>query len=950
MAPRHPQLLGRDPVQQAMTAALASADDGRAATVVVEGGAGSGKTSVLRWLTEQPAAEAFRPVLICPVEGEADLPLAVMTDVLRPLRTFVPGLAAEHRAVLEAAGGAGEAPADRLLLATATLALLAAAAEDRPLLLVVDDAQWVDAASGRALGFALRRLLADRVAAVVARRPSDDGRITGPWEPLRLEGLAEPHIAELLRAETGVTPTAPVVGRIREETLGNPLAVRHLARQLPAEALSGAAPLPVALPLREVADRSFGGLVRALPQRSRDAVTILAAAGSAAAQLAPQALRIRGLDTADVALAEEAGLVTGASGVLDFVHPLYRAAALEVAGPARVREAHAALAEAARDHDLQRHAWHRGLSVVGVDEGAAAVVERAAAAAERRVGAAATVGLRGLALALSPAGPVRDHRQLDSVRALVAAGHHGEARGHLQEVLSRDTAADVRAEAFHQLARLMLWDTPLDSQPVAEEIPADLPPRQLSATLAVAALRARNMGELARFGDLARASHAAVVEATAAPRDEAVLGADLAGTLALLPTLSLVAEADLVVGAHRSPVVGDVVDRVRRLLAAARGPEPRASAVKRGLVAMLDELAGSPAQTLSWTAALDLADELLALWLSAARARPASVAYLLMARTELAGWTADLRGGIGAADRAIEVSQEVGSHALTGWTHAFAARLSAAAADERACAAHRDAAIELGTRLSEPGPYIWSTHAYAQLLLGTGRYREAAEQLDPIAAFAASMGFAGVRAIPLQPDHVEALARSGRTADAAAALESWLDTMPADPDDWHRAVAARCRVLVHGERHVDELVTALRAGALALTPLEEARARLVAGQALHRRRRPAAAREMLEQAAAAFARIGAPGWRTAAEKELGGRGRARPDGDAPGALTLQEMRVAQEIAAGATNREAATRLFCSPKTVEYHLTRVYAKLGVRSRAALAGRIAAAAVDALEKVG
>ena len=214
---------------------------------------------------------------------------------------------------------------------------------------------------------------------------------------------------------------------------------------------------------------------------------------------------------ADLGPAEEAGLIIGGSGSVEFGHPLYRATALEVAGAAAVRRAHAALAEAARGRDPQRHAWHLGLSVLGTDEAAAAVVEAAAAAAERRVGAAATVGMRALAVTLSPPGPGCDRRELDSVRALVAAGHHAEARDRLQQLLDADGIADdVRADAFHQLARLMLWDTPLDSQPVAAHIPDDLPPRQMSATLAVAALRARNMAELRRFGDLARAAHEAI--------------------------------------------------------------------------------------------------------------------------------------------------------------------------------------------------------------------------------------------------------------------------------------------------------------------------------------------------------------------------------------------------------------------------------------------------------
>ena len=1104
-------VVGRAEIQHTLAAALDGAVDGRAATLVVEGEAGSGKTLLMQWLMEHAAERGVLTVAARPVEGEAQLPLAVMTDVLRPLRGWAPRLLPEQRDVLEAAaGGVGEASTDRLLLAAATLALLAAVAEDTPVLLVVDDAHWADPTSGRALSFALRRLLADRVLAVLTRRPTEELRIAGPWEPLELRGLTEPDIAALIAGRRGVSPPPGVVARIRDETLGNPLAVSHLAERLPVDALAGASPLPITLPLQEVARRTFAGLVRALPAGTRSALTVVAAAGSAAARIAPSALRVCGLDVDDLGPAEEAGLITGGSGSVEFGHPLYRATALEVAGAAAVRRAHAALAEAARGRDPQRHAWHLGLSVLGTDEAAAAVVEAAAAAAERRVGAAATVGMRALAVTLSPPGPGCDRRELDSVRALVAAGHHAEARDRLQQLLDADGIADdVRADAFHQLARLMLWDTPLDSQPVAAHIPDDLPPRQMSATLAVAALRARNMAELRRFGDLARAAHEAIrpladgtsptnraaaapaprtpgaaagaadvpaprtpaaasagagagapaadpaasapaapvaaagtpgaagavsaadaraaapdagagaacsagaapasapaahvatggapgapgaadavstaagaAAAVPAPRaapaphvavpapraafaavaaaaagsdavvaaadaavaaaggvvDDAGVAADVAETLVLLPTLSLVAESELVVGEHRGSAVDDAVARVRRLLAAARGAEPTASAVRRGLVAMLDDLAGSPAQMLTWTSAIDLADELLTLWLSAARARPASVAYLLMARTELSGWTGDLRGGLAAADRAIEVSEEVGSHALTGWTHVFAARLCAAAGNEQDCLAHRDAGIALGDRLGEPGPRVWGMHAQGHLLLSTGRVAEAVEALTPVAAIASAIEFAGVRAIPWQPDWIEALARAGQDEQAAAALQSWVATLPAEPDEWHRGIVARTRVLVDGESAVDELLSALEDGALAATPIEEARAQLVAGSALRRRRRPAASQDMLKRATATFARVGALGWLAAAESELTGQ-RGQADRDPTGGLTVQEMRVAQEIAAGATNRQAATRLFCSPKTIEYHLTRVYAKLGVRSRAALAGRMA-----------
>ncbi|HEX8631003.1 MAG TPA: ATP-binding protein, partial [Catenuloplanes sp.] len=362
-------MIGREPAQRALLEAVDAALGGQARAVAIVGEAGSGKTLLLEWLVARAADRGMRVIAVRPVEGEADLPLAVMTDVVRPLTGLLAQLAPEHRQVLAAvAGGVGRASADRLLLAAATLALLAAAAEEQPLLLVLDDTHWVDPTSGRALGFAIRRLLADRVVVVAARRPAEPERVDGPWVPLALPGLTEDGVAELLNAAAGVRPTAAVVSRIVDETRGNPLAVSHLAGRLSPGALTGEVPLPMTLPLREVAHRTFAGLVRALPQRTRTALAVVAAAGSAAALLAPGALARLDLDSSDLVAAEDAGLLTGSSGSLTFEHPLYRAAALEVAGPARVRRAHAALSAAAADRDPQRHAWHRGLSVLGTDE------------------------------------------------------------------------------------------------------------------------------------------------------------------------------------------------------------------------------------------------------------------------------------------------------------------------------------------------------------------------------------------------------------------------------------------------------------------------------------------------------------------------------------------------------------------------------------------------------
>jgi DNA-binding CsgD family transcriptional regulator len=942
-------LVGRESVQAALETALEKAVNGFASVHLLDGEAGAGKTMLMEWLLNEAARHSFRCVVAQPIEGEDDLSLAALTDVIRPLAIFLPLLHTDHREVLTAAvGGSGRASVDPLLLGSATLALLAAAAEDGPLLVAIDDAHWVDPVSGQALSFAIRRLLADRVVVVIAQRPTEQIRIRGPWDVLRLDGLPEMHVGRLLEAVSGVRPAASVIAQIREETSGNPFAVSHLANRLPAEALTGTAPLPMTLPLQEVARRKFSGLLRSLPERTRTALSVVAAAGSAAGLLAPAALAELGLGVADLAAAEEAGLLEGAYGALSFSHPLYRAAALEVAGAVGSRRAHAALAAVAHERDFQRYAWHRGLSVLGTDEDSAAVLEKAADLAERQAGSSASLGMRRLAFALSPPGPSYDRRQLGLACALGAAGYHSEARDHLEALEARPAlAAEVSADAFVHLARLRLWDTPLDSQPVAYLIPDDLPPGHKAMTLAIAALRARNMAEFPRWNSLARAAHAEMTSLLPDSTRSPCVDDDIAETLFLLPTLSLVAEVDLVSGLHHSTAIDELIGRVRRLLIGAKSGEPQASAIRQGLATMLDDLPGSPAQTLTWTSALDCADQLLTLWLSAVRARPSSVAYLMLARTELAGWMGDMRRGLTAAERGIELSHEVGSQVLTGWTHVFVSRIYAAMADERGCLEHGAAAIEFGALLNEPGPKMWVEHARAQLLLSTDRAQEAVEALTPVAAYAESLPFRGVRALPWQPDYIEALVRNGRNSDAERVLDRWLVGMPAAPDEWHQAVISRCQVLVHGESYLDALEQGLNSSVLAPTPLEQARTQLVAGVALRRRRRPGASRSLLEAATATFTRLEAKGWLSMAARELSDRrnyGKLETDDFG---LTPQEWRVVQEIISGATTREAAARLFCSAKTVEYHLGHVYAKLGIHSRAALAKKLFSTAVPSAD---
>ncbi len=847
------------------------------------------------------------------VEGETELPLAALVELLRPLRTSVDALSPAHRSVVSALLDGGDAAVDRFTLGAATLALLALAAEDAPLLVVVDDAHWLDDLSGAVLSFALRRLGADAVAVVLGRRPDAGRPVAGPWQELRLAGLGPADAREVLGMAA-----APVAAALHAATGGNPLALGELRRVLSAAQLAGRVPLPDPLPLGRRGTAAFGWRFAGLPVATRRALTVVAAAGAGGSDLLGAALADLGLTAADLEPAERAGLVVLGAGEVTFVHPLVRAAAFATATPATRRQAHRALADASADgttgEDVQRHALHLTAATAVPSENVAVACERAADEAERRGGPAAGAAARIGAAALSPAGPARDVRRVRAAEACLVAGRRDDAHRLVGEVLAAGAGNGVRARALAVRASLAVWSIGVvDAVPDLWSIFDELADTAADLAALVAIQLTIVLAGVGRLGDS--------LELTGRARGLPITDPVIAYLLEYRHALASVWNGE----------DGALEDAERRF------PSHHYAAEARRRFPHHDQT-----MVQMWTLAERYDDARAAADEHVAAARrssaPASLPMPLMMRGDLLLRTGDLTRARADLEEAVELGLQVGYGGLVGYGHALVARAAAIQGDARTAERHADESLAASRRAGQWPVELYRSHALGLLELGRGDPAAAAGHLDGNARSRGAAGPANAGALPWQGDYVEALHGAGRTADAAAALAD-LDADAKRCDSrWARSVAGRCRALLGADDW-----PALYEAALDEQddlPFERDRTLLQYGARLRRDRRITAARDVLAAAADGLTLIGAAPWAARARAELQAAG-----GRSPGTthlaptLTAQELRVCLAVGDGATNREVAAALFLSPRTVEYHLGRAFAKLGVDNRGQLARLVA-----------
>lgn len=903
-------LVGRSDEEARLRERIAGLAGGRSFGLLVDGPAGIGKTALLE--TAVTAAAGTRVLWTTGHEAEAQIAYAGLHDLVTPVLELRDRLAPADAAALGTAlalhppDGAQPEP---YAVPAALLALLGAAAEEQPVLVVVDDAHWLDEASRDALLFVVARLDADGVGVLLAARDERQSAVPLPHaglEHLALGGLADDDARALLdqRAEL----RSDVADAILRSAAGNPLALRELLRALRPAQRAGREPLPTSPPAtRAGVQAMFARQLDALPDTTRRALCIVAAAGHD-----DEALRRLGLSDSVLAPARDRGLIVTGDGPTSFDHPLLASAAYHGMPSADRRTAHAALAQTTA-HPARR-AWHLSAAAVGPDEVAAAALEAVARDATARAAHAdaAPAAARAAELSADPLDRAR--------RTLLAAGEYAVS-GQSERALHLAAAAQADDPAAGVEADRVRAEVAIRDGRAHEAV-------TLLETGAAQALDAGDRGAAARLLLQASLAHmftgdmAALIETGERAADHAEQSApDLAILAALVCGEG---HAALAHGARADALLTEA----EPLLLSPTPPLELAEVLAMGALCS------------AWLDRFDRAERVLDTLVTAARAAGAAgrLGYPLTVRAHVAWRRGRWRAASADADEATRLARETEQLGVLAAALPALARAEAGAGRFDAARAAASEALAMADAAGSDAIALWAASALGFCELSAGHAEEAAAALDRAASIAAG---------PLpQPaltmfaaDHVEALVRIGREADARAALTRLEQVAPGAGSSWALAAAARGRLLLADDADIDtHAAQALAHHDGADLPFERARTLLAIGERRRRARRRADAREPLEAAVATFDRLGAAPWAARARAELqatGAPGAPASSTGGAGELSPREIQVARLVAAGQTNREVGSALFVSPKTVEHHLAAIFRKLGLRSRTQLA---------------
>jgi DNA-binding CsgD family transcriptional regulator len=880
--------------------------DGRSAVLVVRGEPGVGKSALLDY------AVASAPELRCAraagVESEMELAFAGLHQLCGPMLDRLGRLPGPQRDALRIAFGLESGPApDRFLVGLAVLGLLSEAAGDRPLVCVVDDVQWLDRASVQVLAFAARRLLAEAVLVIFgAREPGADLR---GLPELMVEGLRHADARELLGSVIRWPLDKRVADRIVAETRGNPLALLELPRgRSPAE-LAGGFGLPEVLPLPGRIRENFLGRAKSLPAPTRLLLAVAAADPTGDPALVRRAAGRLGLGVEVVEQAEETELldIGGIGGQVVFRHPLMRSAAYRAISPGDRRKVHAALAEVTdAQTDPDRRAWHLAQAMSGPDEEVAAELERSAGRAQARGGLAAAAAFLERSVMLTAEPGRRAERTLAAAQASTQAGAFDKALDLLAKADSGplDEFSSARMDLLRgQIAFASGLGT--DASPLllkAAKRLESLNPEMARETYMSAWMAALFAGRFAGAGDLAEVSQAArALPRPARPPD---LGDLILDSLALLVTEGPAAAAPALQQAASAFASADI-------------------SVEEGIRwGWLGQAAASALwDDVRWRAILVRQVQL---------ARDTGALDQLPIDLGSLGTDAAWRGDFAAA--AALIAETAAVCTATGARSApFAAMLMASLRGD-----HGEAVPLIEATIAEAaasGQGIAATYAHwaaAILNNGLGHYADALAA----AQYASQETPALYMSMWALPELVEAATRCGNSQLAAHALERLAETTRPGGTDFGLGIEARSRALVSEGSAAEKLYREAidRLGRTRLRP-ELARAHLLYGEWLRRAGRRTDAREHLREAYEMLTAMGVEGFAERARRELLATGETvrKRRVETTGDLTAQEAQIARLARDGLSNPEISTQLFLSPRTVEWHLRKVFAKLGISSR-------------------
>jgi DNA-binding CsgD family transcriptional regulator len=893
-------LVGRDAELAVIDRLLHEATAGRSAACVIEGGVGIGKTAVLRAAISRAQQRGFLVLSARPVEAETAFSFAALGDMLRPhLSTIIDRLARPQRAALEAALLVGDVegpPPDPHAVAVAVLTTLGLLTGERPAIVAVDDAQWLDSPSRSVLRYLARRLPPRTVIVVTERSERDATGFAIDGERVRLGPLSAGALQLLIHERLGIALTRPALARLHEATAGHPLYALEIARVV--RASGGGArstdPLPVPGTLRElVADR----LAAVTPGTRRALVSVAASARPTRALL----------DAASLKEAMAADLVTVDGATVRFTHPLLASVLYAEASPDERRAAHRRLAESAADEE--EAARHLALAADGPDEAIAVRLDGAATRAHARGAPSAAAELMEHARELTPEtdAPQQLRRRVDAAEYYIEARIPGADR--LLESVLDATSGDLRARALHLLAQVRGNLDANAGPPLLEEALTHVADPAIELQIRLA---------------LVNPNFRAVTERSLEHADRAIELAERHGDRGALAAAL----------ASRAAVVGHPLDALERAAKVEEGS--RSSVQARFQVAWAQLARGSDTGRLRLG---ELLEESLAAGL---RAHNRVISLLSYAETRA-----------GYPERGRELAEEFLGYTVAegnrlGELAALCARAYAAAWLGDLAGADRDA--ETALRSSDIGGFIGRSiqargiRGFVALAIGdvpaaalhlrvavAGVFDASIETLPPVAHTRLVLP-------TVVADAIEAFSEGG-LAEECGPLIAWLDRDPGNP--WLAALSAYGRGLLASARaDHDDAVAALQ-GAVGLLepldlPLDLGRALLALGAAQRRARHRVDARDSLQRAAALFERCRAELWAAKARLEMSRIGGRRSAGDE---LTGTERQIASLVAQGKKNREVAAALVVTERTVEAALTGIYRKLEVRSRTELARKLA-----------
>ncbi|MBV8998897.1 MAG: AAA family ATPase [Solirubrobacterales bacterium] len=897
------------------------------AGLVIEGVPGIGKTTVWREAVRSARQREYLVLEAAPSEPDAPLAFAGLGDLFDRLpEGLLDGLSSPQRRALQAAVFLDEpdSPAsDPEALPRAILALLRQMSAEQPLVVAIDDEQWLDRPSARVLGFALRRVREERVGVVLTRRTGSDGAL---WPELTrgfggsvmsqaiLEQLELSAFDRLLQSRLSGTISAPLLRRIHESSGGNPLYALAIADDLEARGLRGSSARNVPIPptLRD----AIGRRLEQVDAPARDALLVVALVSHptlAIVQAAIPAFALRDLESA-----EQAGVVEIAGGDIRFTHPLLASAHEERVPASHRRELHRVLAEVVPSEE--ERAYHLALGAEAPDEQTAQRLERASHAAAARGAPEVAAELLEHAARLTPIDGIetRQARLIAAAEQHWLAGQYAEARVELEALIDEMPAGPKRARALAQLGWLRNDDFDLGTALLEQALVEAGDDHHLRADIA------NKLSQVyANLGDYV---------ATLEHSSSAVASAEQAGDPGLLA---------VALGKQGLDIfwTGLGIDRDRFT----RGIE---------LERFCDEMLTFFLPSTAFAIALLFADEL-----DAARPRHAAAVQRAVQRGEecdlgnvligagLLEWYA---GDLDAAERytarAIEVAAQQVNDELDTWIiyqeGLFAAgRGQLEKAGERMQRAHDLAAGSGNVQF-----IAWTTIVLAGLELWRGEPQLAHERLNPFREQMLESGlrFIGTPTLPMWSSDIEALIALGRLDEAAHVLDDLDERAKRSENPNAVAIAHRCRGRLMAARGdvagaIDAMETALEAHAQRPVPAELGRTLLEKGSLERRAKRKRAAKQTLEEALAILEPLEAGLWIERARDELGRIGLRRAA--VSEGLTPAQERVADLVAAGLSNQQIASTLYMSTRSVESHLTKIYREFGVRSRAQLVGALA-----------